>query len=84
LGDDYNLQGSRSGYYENDTSGWVRSPDESTEGKPNFDHKEGRSKKPGYAKAPRRIPDNPAEIGRGARTSPSRRGHLLPDGYENK
>jgi len=79
LGDDYNLQGNRSGYYENDASGWVRSPDESSEkSRPaRFDTMESKSKKPGYAKAPGRIPPNPAEEGKGARQSPSRRGHLI-------
>jgi len=79
LGDDYNLQGPRSGY-ENDTDGWVRSPDESSEKRrpARFDSMEAKSKKPGFAKFPGKIPRNPVEAGPGARTSPSRREHVLP------
>jgi hypothetical protein len=78
LGDPYNKQGPRSGY-QNDVadSDWKSAPAESGERKPRFDSMEAKSKKSGYAKAPGRIPDNPAELGRGARTSPSRRGHLI-------
>jgi hypothetical protein len=78
LGDDYNLQGARSGY-ANDVadSDWKSAPDERAERKPRFDSMEAKSRKPGYTKAPGKIPSNPAEIGRGARQSPARRGHLI-------
>jgi hypothetical protein len=78
LNDPYNLQGPRSGY-QNDVadSDWKSAPDEHAERKPRFDSMEAKSRKPGYAKPPGKIPNNPAEIGRGARQSPARRGHLI-------
>jgi hypothetical protein len=79
LGDDFNLQGNRSGFYENDVSpsDWTRGPHEEAERKPNFTGSEHQARKPGYAKHPGTINPNPATIGKGARQSFSRRGHQI-------
>src|SRR6516165_11975766 len=68
-------EGPASYYDDAKDSDWVRSPDESSEkSRPaRFDTMESKSRKPGYAKPPGRIPDNPAELGPGHRQSPSRR-----------